>query len=127
MNRVDIEAILEEIGIGVTDTALRHWTDILGGLPLDIVSEAIHIHQRTNAFMPTAREIADIVVGIQARNAPQPPPKRRAVLAAYQINAALADPCPNCHADAGQACTAASGLEARCPCVARLVRKRAAA
>lgn len=128
MNRFDIVAILEEIGIGATDTAIRHWTETIGHLPAGLAREAIAIHQRANAFMPTASEIAEIAADIHARNNPAPKPTRsRAVMPAYTLTGAINDDCPTCEAPPGHTCIAATGEEARIPCVTRLTRKAAAA
>lgn len=128
MNRFDIVAILEELGIGASDTAIRHWSDTIGHLPADLAREAITIHQRANAFLPSASEIADIAHDIQERNNPTPKPTRsRAVMPAYTLTGAINEPCPTCEAPPGHTCIAATGAEARIPCVSRLTRKAAAA
>ena len=125
MNRFDIVAILESLGIGATDTAIRHWGDTIGHLPIDLAREAIAIHQRANAFMPTASEIADIAADIQARNNPAPA-KRHAVMTSYTLTGALNHECPRCGAEPGSTCTSVTGLEAHAPCVSRLTRKAVA-
>ncbi len=128
MNRFDVVAILESLGIGATDTAIRHWGDTIGHLNVDLTREAIQIHQRANTFLPSAREIADIAADIQTRNNPTPTPTRsRAVMPAYTLTGAINEPCPTCEAPPGHTCIAATGLEARIPCVTRLTRKAAAA
>ncbi|MEV6219832.1 hypothetical protein [Nocardia sp. NPDC051833] len=128
MNRFDIVAILEETGIGATETATRHWGDTIGHLDPDLAREALHIHQRANAFLPSASEILDIANDIQARNNPAPTPTRsRAVMPSYTLTGAINEDCPTCEAPAGHTCIAATGLEARIPCVSRLTRKAAAA
>ncbi|TDP29891.1 hypothetical protein [Nocardia ignorata] len=131
MNRVDTAAILEEIAAydqrDITADTITHWHDTIGHLPKDVASEAVSIHHKTSSFRITPEQLLDIATHITTRQTSAPHRKRRAVMLAYQVNGAINDHCPNCDAQPGHTCTAATGEEAHAPCIARLVGKTTAA
>ncbi|MFC4128955.1 hypothetical protein [Nocardia rhizosphaerae] len=131
MNRADTAAILDEIAAydqrPINADTISHWHNTIGHLNRNTASEAVAIHHKTNAYRITPEAVLDIAAHIATRTTSAPQPKRRAVLAAYQVNAALSYPCPTCNAEPGHTCTSATGEEAHCPCVARLIGREIAA
>lgn len=130
MNRVDtahtLETLREHDYREITPEDISEWHYAIGHLSRAVALEAVAIHTKTSPEYATPQHILAIANQIAERQ-PAQRPMRRAVMTTYTLTGAINDPCETCGAAPGETCTSASGQEAFCPCVSRLVGKTTAA